>query len=84
MLDRRLVDGVVGFEYDGCCWIGRLVLQRSTLGLAQANTQIMFQLEFIGFSRIGNNPLTTLRNQIPRYQLLRDQVSMPSRFTQYE
>ncbi len=84
MLDRRLVDGVLGVEYDGCCWIGRLVLQRSTLGLATANTQIMFQLEFIGLSRIGNNPLTTLRNQIPRYQMLRDQVSMPSRFTNYE
>jgi LPS-assembly protein len=38
----------------------------------------------VGFSRIGNNPLSTLRTQIPRYQLLRDQVSLPSRFSNYE
>jgi hypothetical protein len=26
--DRKLVDTVVGFEYDSCCWIGRVVLER--------------------------------------------------------
>lgn len=83
-LDRRLVDTVLGIEYDGCCWIGRVVLQRSQTGVTQANTKIMFQLEFTGFSRIGNNPLSTLRNSIPRYQYLRDQVNPSSRFTQYD
>ena len=28
MKDRKLVDTVVGFEYDSCCWIGRVVLER--------------------------------------------------------
>lgn len=84
VLDQRLVDGVIGFEYDGCCWVGRVVLQRSTSGLASANTQIMAQLEFVGFSRIGNNPLTTLRAHVPGYQMLREQVSPPSRFSNYE
>ncbi len=23
--DKKLVDTVVGFEYDSCCWIGRVV-----------------------------------------------------------
>lgn len=84
MVDRRMVDTLIGLEYDGCCWIGRAVLHRISRGLATTNTQLMFQLEFVGFSRIGNNPLSTLRNNIPRYQLLRDQVSPPSRFTHYE
>lgn len=84
MTDGKLVDSVVGLEYDGCCWISRAVLQRSTRGAASTNTQIMFQLEFVGFSRIGNNPLSVLRANVPRYQLLRDQVSLPSRFTNYE
>jgi LPS-assembly protein len=44
----------------------------------------MFQLEFVGFSRIGNNPLATLRANIPKYQLLRDQITPPSRFTNYD
>lgn len=84
MTDQRLVDTVLGVEYDGCCWIGRAVLQRVTSGLQTANTQLMLQLEFVGFSRIGNNPLGTLRTNVPRYQLLREQVSLPSRFTHYD
>ena len=82
--DGRLVDAVVGLEYDGCCWIGRAVLQRTYSGLSRANTQIMLQLEFVGFSRIGNNPLGVLKNNIPRYQLLRDQVNLPSRYSNYD
>ncbi len=82
--ERKLVDAVVGIEYDGCCWIGRVVLQRSQSSVATSNTQIMFQLEFVGFSRIGNNPLSTLKANIPRYQNLRDQVAPPSRFTNYD
>lgn len=82
--DGRLVDGVLGLEYDGCCWIARAVLQRSFSGLTRANTQIMLQLELVGFSRIGNNPLGTLKNNITRYQFLRDQVSPPSRFSNYD
>jgi LPS-assembly protein len=82
--DRQLVESVVGLEYDGCCWIGRVVLQRSQNTVTTANTKIMVQLEFVGFSRIGNNPLSMLRTQIPRYQFLRDQATPPSRFTNYE
>jgi LPS-assembly protein len=82
--DKRLVEALVGVEYDGCCWIGRVVLQRSQSGVRESNTKILFQLEFVGFSRIGNNPLTSLRNSIPRYQNLREQVITPSRFTTYD
>jgi LPS-assembly protein len=82
--DKKLVDGVLGIEYDGCCWLARAVLQRSQSGTAAANTRILFELELVGFSRLGTNPLTTLKSNIPRYQLLRDQITSPSRFTQYD
>ncbi|RZJ12225.1 MAG: LPS-assembly protein LptD, partial [Haliea sp.] len=82
--DRKMVDAVVGVEYDGCCWIGRVVLQRSQNSTATSNTRILFQLELVGFSRLGSNPIQTLRSNIPRYQTLRDQVSTPSRFTNYD
>jgi len=88
--DKKLVDVVVGLEYDGCCWIGRVVLERTQLGTVLAgskssnSTRILFQLEFVGFSRIGNNPLKTLKANIPRYQYLRDQGPTPSRFTNYD
>ncbi len=89
MLDKTLVNSVVGFEYDGCCWIGRVVLQRTpvitAVGTSQlGNTQLMFQLEFVGFARIGENPLQALRANIPKYQLLREQTAPPSRFTNYD
>jgi len=83
-LEKKLVDAVVGIEYDGCCWIGRVVLQRSQNGTATSNTKILFQLELVGFSRIGASPLETLKTSVPRYQYLRDNVSLPSRFTTYD
>ncbi|MDD2544867.1 MAG: LPS-assembly protein LptD [Burkholderiaceae bacterium] len=84
--DRKLVDTVVGLEYDGCCWIGRVVLERLQSSVISANTRLLFQLEFVGFSRLslGANPLDTLKRNVPRYQYLREQVSTPSRFSQYD
>ena len=83
-LDKKLVDAVVGIEYDGCCWIGRVVLQRSQNSTAASNTRLLFQLEMVGFSRIGSSPLETLKTNVPRYEYLRDKISPPSRFTTYD
>ena len=82
--DRRLVDGVMGLEYDGGCWIGRVVLERLQSGTTSANKRILFQLEFVGFSKLGSNALQTLKENIPRYQFLREQVTVPSRFGNYD
>ena len=82
--ERRVVDAIVGFEYDGCCWIGRAVLERLQTGTGSANVRLLFQIEFVGFARLGTNAMTPLKANIPRYQLLRDQAAAPSRFTQYD
>lgn len=82
--DRRIVDLVAGFEYDAGCWIGRVVLERLQQSSTRANQRILFQLEFSGFSRLGSNPLQTLRTQVPRYQYLREDIDPPSRFERYE
>ena len=84
--DRKLVDTVVGLEYDSCCWIGRVVLERLQSGVTTANTRLLFQIEFVGFSRLslGSSPLDTFKQHVPRYQNLREQVSAPSRFTNYD
>ena len=84
MLNKRMVDSIIGFEYDADCWIGRVVLDRLNTNLTTANTRILFQIEFVGFSRIGASPLQTLRQAIPRYQYLREQVTAPSRFSNYD
>jgi LPS-assembly protein len=82
--DRRVVDTLVGLEYDACCWIGRVVLERSQSSTNTSNKRILFQLEFLGFTRLGTNALGALRDNIPRYQFLREQVAPPSRFSNYD
>ena len=82
--DKRLVDAVVGLEYDAGCWLGRIVLERLQSSTSSANKRILFQLEFVGFTRLGTNALQTLRDNIPRYQFLREQVTTPSRFSNYD
>ncbi len=82
--DRKVVDAVLGLEYDAGCWIGRIVLEQLHSSTTSATRRIMFQLELIGLSRLGSNPLGTLRNNIPRYQTLREHVTPPSRFTTYD
>ena len=85
--ENRLVDTIIGFEYDAGCWLGRVVLERLQSTVASANTRLMFQLELVGFASagVGANPLQSLRNNIPRYQFLRDTTTAaPSRFMNYE
>jgi LPS-assembly protein len=82
--DRKVVDLIAGFEYDAGCWIGRVVLERLQRSTASSSQRVMFQLEFTGFTRIGSNPLQTLKNNVPKYMTLNEQVQTPSRFGRYE
>ena len=67
--DKRLTDGIVGVEYDAGCWIGRLVAERISTGRNEATTRLLVQLELVGLSRIGSNPLKVLKDNIPGYRL---------------
>ena len=71
--ERRITDSVVGFEYDAGCWIGRVVAERLSTGRSQATTRLLLQLELVGLSRLGANPLKVLRDNIPGYRLLREE-----------
>jgi LPS-assembly protein len=71
MRDSRLTDSLVGVEYDAGCWIGRVVVDRVSTGTSEATTRVMLQLELVGLSRLGSNPLNALKDNIPGYQLLR-------------
>ncbi len=82
--DKKQIDSIFGFEYDAGCWLGRIVLERLHRSGATANQHLMFQLEFVGFSRLGSSPLQSLKENIPRYQYLREQTTQPSRFGQYD
>lgn len=65
--DKRLVEGLFGAEYDGGCWVGRLVMQRFATTSLTSTTTLFFQLELNGFSRIGSDPGEVLRRSITGY-----------------
>jgi LPS-assembly protein len=82
--EKRLVDTLIGFEYDAGCWLGRIVFERLQSTLSTSSTRLLFQMEFVGLARVGASPLQTLRNNITNYQFLRDSTAHPSRFQSYE
>lgn len=84
MNERKLVNALMGFEYDADCWLGRIVLERLQTSTSTATQRIMFQLEFVGFTRLGVNPLKSLKDNIPGYQILREPGESPSRFSNYD
>ena len=87
MYDKKMVDTIVGVEFDGCCWVGRVVLERLQNSISRSNTRLLFQLELVGFSRLslGANPLASLNEYVPGYQPLHSQPSTaPSRFSNYD
>jgi LPS-assembly protein len=82
--DSRVTDAVVGLEYDAGCWIGRLVAERLSTGRSEATTRLLWQLELVGLSRLGSNPLQVLKDNIPGYRLLRDGTSAPATHSFYD
>ena len=82
--ERRLVDTIIGVEYDAGCWLSRVVVQRTQTSTSTATQSLMFQLEFVGFTRLGISPQKTLTNNISRYQNLREMGTSNSRFSNYD
>ena len=82
--EQRPVQTLLGLEYDAGCWLGRLVLQRVQTSISSSTQSLMFQLEFVGFTRLGVSPLQTLTDNIARYQPLRQSGGSASRFSNYD
>lgn len=71
--ESRLAQSIAGLEYDGGCWVGRIVIQRLATNTQQTNTGLFMQLELNGFASIGSSPLNILRRNIPGYGVLNQQ-----------
>lgn len=65
--DDRLLSGLVGIEYNACCWSLRFVMNRFVRALDKESTTFFVQLELNGLMRIGTNPLAALRQGVPGY-----------------
>jgi LPS-assembly protein len=60
ILDRRLVDGLAGVEYNAGCWVFRAVLQRIQAAAQVSSTAFFVQLEFNGVGQIGTTEVVNL------------------------
>ncbi len=65
--DQRTLESLVGIEYNGDCWALRGVIHRFATATQQSSNTFFVQLELNGVSRVGSNPLDTLRRNIGGY-----------------
>ena len=65
--DNSLLEALLGLEYNAGCWSARVVAHRFVTSVAEYSTSLFFQLELAGLSRVGNNPLELLRQNIGGY-----------------
>jgi LPS-assembly protein len=66
--DGRLLEGLLGVEYNAGCWEFRLVAHRFATATQQYSNSIQFQLELKGLSKLGINPFETLKQNITGYR----------------
>jgi len=66
--DRRLLEGLLGVEYNQGCWEFRMVAHRFTTATNQYSNSIQLQLELKGLSKLGINPFETIRQNIAGYR----------------
>jgi LPS-assembly protein len=65
--ERRMLDSLLGFEYNASCWSLRVVASRVATTVTSASTAVFVQLELNGVSKVGSNPLSTLIQNISGY-----------------
>ncbi|MBI4742570.1 MAG: lipid IV(A) palmitoyltransferase PagP [Betaproteobacteria bacterium] len=75
--DRQPIENIAGLEYNGGCWVARLVGHRLATAQGVASTAIFFQLELNDFSRIGSNPLDLLKRNIQGYGKINQSTADP-------
>ena len=76
--EKRVVETLAGLEYGEDCWAARFVLQRLATQTQESTTALFLQLELNGFSRIGSNPLETLKRSIPGYGIINQPSADPA------
>jgi LPS-assembly protein len=68
LLDKRLLEGLAGAEYNAGCWVFRAVVQRLQAAANVASTALVFQLEFTGVGQIGTaEAVHLLSREVPGY-----------------
>ena len=58
--DRRLLEGLAGFEYNAGCWVFRAVVQSLQTTTDSKSTGVFFQIQLNGLGEIGTRDIDTL------------------------
>ncbi|MGI4812941.1 MAG: LPS-assembly protein LptD [Janthinobacterium lividum] len=86
---HRLVDGLLGFQYDADCWTLGFAVQHYANGVdssSQTSTGMRYlaQLELKGFSHVDNGLVAAFRASVPGYAPPPPPAPPLSRFSDYE
>ncbi|TAL94948.1 MAG: LPS-assembly protein LptD [Paraburkholderia sp.] len=86
---HRLVDGLIGLQYDADCWTLGVGFQRyanglNTSGTQTSSTKFLAQLTLKGLSNVDNGLISAFRASVPGYTPLPTGTPPQSRFTNYE
>jgi LPS-assembly protein len=69
-LDKRLLEGLAGVEYNAGCWVFRAVVTRVQAAAQVSATGFFLQLEFNGVGQVGtDDPVTLLSRSVPGYSV---------------
>ena len=69
-LDKRLLEGIAGVEYNAGCWVFRAVVQRVQAAAQVSATGFFLQLEFNGVGQIGtDDAVALLSRNVPGYSV---------------
>ena len=70
ILDKTLLEGLAGFEYNAGCWAFRAVALRVQAAANIVTTAFVFQIEFNGVGSIGTSEASDmLKRQVPGYSV---------------
>lgn len=86
---NRLIDGLVGLQYDADCWALGVGIQRyangvNSSGQQNSATRFMAQLTLKGLSSIDNGLVNAFRTGVPGYMPLPPAPPPLSRFSNYD
>jgi len=86
---HRLVDGLVGFQYDADCWVLGVGAQRYANGLNSSGqhtsaTHVLAQLTLKGFTNVDNGLVAAFRAGVAGYREPPPPPPPLARFTNYE
>jgi LPS-assembly protein len=86
---HRIVDGLLGMQYDADCWTLGLGVQRyangvNTAGLETSATRVLAQLTLKGLSSIDNGLVRAFRDSVAGYSPAPPPPPPESRFNNYE